>query len=103
MGLSICVAQALLAHPLNYDMVWSATVKEVTHSTIFTEFPVILRKFRTTFALCSSVLVMIVVLAYIPYIEYQIVDWVAICPIGLVCAGHMLYPFLLKCVLLHDL
>lgn len=99
MGLSIPVGQALLAHPLNYDMVWSATVKEATYATIFTELPAIFRKFRYTFVLCFACIAMMLTFAFLPVMEYQVLDWVSIVPLALVVGGHILYPFLLKCVL----
>lgn len=103
MGLSIPVAQALLAHPIGYDMTWAATVKEATYATIFTELPAIFRKFRTTFALCFACIVMVVVFAFIPIMEYQILDWVSLVPLLLVVLGHILYPFLLKYVPIRSL
>ncbi|GAA6006834.1 hypothetical protein JCM10207_009110 [Rhodosporidiobolus poonsookiae] len=96
MGISLHVGLALLAHLFSYNMTWSATVKEAQDSTIFTELPSILRKFRLTFSLCGLCIVMMLVFRFLPSMEWAIIDWVSIVPLALVCAGHILYPFVLS-------
>ncbi|POY70489.1 hypothetical protein BMF94_6557 [Rhodotorula taiwanensis] len=95
-GLSLHVLTALLAHPVGYDMTWAATVKESTNRTIFTEVPAIMKRFRLCFIVCSMCIAMIVVFAFLPLMEWQIIDWVSIVPLALVVGGHILYPFLLN-------
>ncbi|BGP57371.1 hypothetical protein JCM8202_005788 [Rhodotorula sphaerocarpa] len=95
-GLSLHVLTALLAHPVGYNMTWAATVKESTNRTIFTELPAIFKRFRLCFILCGLCIAMIVVFAFLPLMEWQIIDWVSIVPLALVVGGHLLYPFLLN-------
>ncbi|GAA5958739.1 hypothetical protein JCM8115_000340 [Rhodotorula mucilaginosa] len=95
-GLSLHVLTALLAHPVGYNMTWAATVKESTNRTIFTELPAIFKRFRFCFIVCTMCLAMIIVFAFLPLMEWQIIDWVSIVPLALVVGGHLLYPFLLN-------
>lgn len=62
--------------PIGYNMTWAATVKESTNRTIFTEVPVIFKRFRTCFVLCTMSIAMILVFAFLPLMEWQIIDWV---------------------------
>ena len=55
-GLSIHLAQAILAHLFSYNMTWAATKKEVERSNFFKEVPKIVRRFWLAF-LVSGVLV----------------------------------------------
>lgn len=57
-------------------MTWAATVKESTNRTIFTEVPAIMKRFRLCFIVCSMCIAMIVVFAFLPLMEWQIIDWV---------------------------
>lgn len=57
-------------------MTWAATVKESTNRTIFTELPAIFKRFRTCFIVCTLCLIMILVFAFLPLMEWQIIDWV---------------------------
>jgi Trk-type K+ transport system membrane component len=57
-------------------MTWAATVKESTNRTIFTELPAIFKRFRFCFIVCTMCLAMIIVFAFLPLMEWQIIDWV---------------------------
>lgn len=57
-------------------MTWAATVKESTNRTIFTELPAIFKRFRLCFIVCGLCIAMIVVFAFLPLMEWQIIDWV---------------------------
>ncbi|GAA6058764.1 hypothetical protein JCM10212_001880 [Sporobolomyces blumeae] len=96
MGISFHVGLALIAHLIGYDMQWGATQKEASESTVFTELPVIFRRYRVVFALCAFLTAMILVFRFLPFMEWAIIDWVSIVPLSLVIAGHVLYPFLLN-------
>jgi hypothetical protein len=48
-GLSIHLSQALLAHLFSYNIMWTATKKEVERSNFFIEVPRILRRFWLAF------------------------------------------------------
>lgn len=70
MGLSFHVLLALLAHPVGYDMQWSATVKEATDSTVFDELPAIFKRYRVVFTACGLCIVMMLLFAFLPYMEW---------------------------------
>ncbi|GJN90636.1 hypothetical protein Rhopal_003648-T1 [Rhodotorula paludigena] len=96
MGLSFHVLLALLAHPVGYDMQWSATVKEATDSTVFDELPAIFKRYRVVFTACGLCIVMMLLFAFLPFMEWAIIDWVSIVPLALVVGGHFLFPFFLN-------
>ncbi|GAA5967341.1 hypothetical protein JCM11641_000517 [Rhodosporidiobolus odoratus] len=100
LGLSYHVMTALLSHLVGYDMQWGATQKEGSESTIFDELPAIFRKFRNAFIVCGVLVCFIIVMRFIPYMEYRIEDWVSIVPLAIVLAGHILYPFILSPVIM---
>ncbi|KAK5192574.1 hypothetical protein LTR99_009673 [Exophiala xenobiotica] len=101
-GISLHVSQAILSHLFGVDMTWGATSKEATDTSFFKEVPVILRKFRLTFALCAVLsLGMIVVAgvgplgALVPY-DWQITFFTAIWPLATVVGSHALVPLVLN-------
>ncbi|KAK5031090.1 hypothetical protein LTS07_004825 [Exophiala sideris] len=101
-GISLHVSQAILSHLFSVDMSWGATSKEATDTSFFEEVPVILRKFRLTFAFCTTVsLGMIVVSGFgplgnlVPY-DWQISLFTAIWPLTTVIASHALLPLVLN-------
>ncbi|KAK6387753.1 hypothetical protein LTS17_001022 [Exophiala oligosperma] len=101
-GISLHVSQAILSHLFSVDMSWGATSKEATDTSFFKEVPVILRKFRLTFAFCVVLsLGMIIVAgvgplgAFVPY-DWQISFFTAIWPLATVVASHALLPLVLN-------
>lgn len=97
-GLSLHVSQALLAHMFEIDMTWGATSKEAEFSNFFVEVPRVLRRFK--FSICFSIgaTVSMSVLAtanFVPY-DWRIDEFVAIFPMALVAAFHLLVPVVLN-------
>lgn len=73
--MSYHTAMALLAHPLNINMTWSATVKESQESTILTELPAIFKRYRIVFTICLLLSAMMITFTFLP-MEWAIIDWV---------------------------
>jgi uncharacterized membrane protein len=74
MSLHVCFA--LLAHPLSYNMTWGATLKESTEATILTELPAIFKRYRVVFSICLLCIAMMITFAFLPWMEWAIIDWV---------------------------
>ncbi|KAI5478077.1 hypothetical protein MNV49_005442 [Pseudohyphozyma bogoriensis] len=96
-GLSLHVAAALASHIVGYNMQWSTTVKEVEDSSIFEEFPKVLKRFWGTYIICGTFLVSIILLAtpLVPF-TFRIVASGIFIPGVIMAAGHILYPLLLN-------
>ena len=83
-GLSIHLAQALLAHLFSYNITWGATKKEVERSNFFIEVPRILKRFWLAFVVSSAIIVVMVILATpLPPIAWRVPgsDWAVILPL----------------------
>ncbi|KIW71780.1 hypothetical protein PV04_00016 [Phialophora macrospora] len=99
-GLSLHVAQALLAHMFEIDMTWGATSKEAEFSNFFIEVPKVVRKFKFSIAFAILGIIGMIVLAtnpggYIPY-DWVIKDFIAILPMSTVTISHLLLPIVLN-------
>jgi hypothetical protein len=97
-GLSLHVSAALLAHMFEYNMQWGATSKEAEFSNFFIEVPRVLKKFRWSFAISMFGVVAMVILAvgsFVP-VSWRITDFVAIFPMGIVWASHLMLPVVLN-------
>ncbi|GAA5948186.1 hypothetical protein JCM10213_007061 [Rhodosporidiobolus nylandii] len=101
LGLSYHVMTALLSHLIGYDMQWGATQKEGSDLGMWDVLPDIFRKFRNVFCVCALSIAAILTFRFLPSSEWQITDWVAIVPLALVVAGHVLYPFILSPVVMN--
>jgi hypothetical protein len=95
-GLSLHVSQAILCHLFSIDMQWGATSKEATDTTFFDEIPMVLKKFKYTFAINIAVIAMMIVLRYALPWEWQIDQFIAICPMAFSVAWHILLPIVLN-------
>ncbi|KAG6911398.1 hypothetical protein DXG01_016495 [Tephrocybe rancida] len=98
-GLSIHLSTALLAHLFSYDMTWGSTVKEVERSTFWIEVPRIWQRFKLSFIICFSCIIMMVIFTTnaVPF-EYQIpgYNWALIIPLSLCVGSHILMPIVLN-------
>ncbi|KPV73979.1 uncharacterized protein RHOBADRAFT_45272 [Rhodotorula graminis WP1] len=96
-GLSFHVMTALLAHVTSYNMVWSATKKDLEMPTIQEELPVVFKRHWLTFLLGFSVVAGAVIMttSLIP-LTWQIPEFTIIFPLLWLCGGHILYPLLLN-------
>lgn len=97
-GISIHVSQALLAHMFCVDMQWGATAKEVERSNFFLEVPKIAKRFKWSMLFCLALIAAMVIMAEAPFIpwSWNITEFVAIFPLALMCACHMLLPIVLN-------
>ncbi|KAH7090387.1 glycosyl transferase family group 2-domain-containing protein [Paraphoma chrysanthemicola] len=97
-GLSLHVSSALLAHMFEYNMQWGATSKEAEFSNFFIEVPRVLKKFRWSFAISMLGVVGMIILAVGPFVPvgWRITDFVAIFPMAIVWASHLLLPVVLN-------
>ncbi|KAI5123019.1 hypothetical protein M0805_007640 [Coniferiporia weirii] len=98
-GLSIHLAQALLAHLFSYNISWGATKKEVERSNFFLEVPKILRRFWLSIVVSIMLIAMMVVLS-LPIVppEWRVpsFDWAVIFPLAITVGCHVLYPIILN-------
>lgn len=101
-GVSVHVSQALLCHLFGINMTWGATSKEETKTSVFREIPVILKKFKFTFAFCFTMAGTMVVFAgigpvgkMVPY-DWQIRDFTAIWPLTVLIGFHFAMPLILN-------
>jgi len=62
-GISMHVSQAILSHMFSIDMSWGATAKEVSNTTFFDELPLVVKRFKFTFAFTILMTAGIIVLA----------------------------------------
>lgn len=97
-GISIHVSQALLAHMSSIDMQWGATAKEVERSNFFLEVPKIAKRFKWSMLFCFALIAAMVIMAEAPFIpwSWNITEFVAIFPLALMVACHMLLPIVLN-------
>jgi len=95
-GLSLHVSQALVSHLFSIDMQWGATSKEATDTTFFDEIPMVLKKFKYTFAINIAVIVMMIVLKYAVPWQWQIDIFISIGPMSFSVAWHLLLPIVLN-------
>jgi len=61
-GLSMHVSQAILSHMFSIDMSWGSTAKEVSNTTFFQELPLVIKRFKFTFAFTLTMTAAMVVL-----------------------------------------
>ena len=97
-GMSLHISQALLCHMLSIDMSWGATSKEVTFSNFFIEIPKVARTFKYSILLSLSCIVGMIIMAkgqFIPW-SWNIEQFVAIFPLSMLCACHLLLPVALN-------
>ncbi|RAL67841.1 hypothetical protein DID88_008567 [Monilinia fructigena] len=86
-GVSLHLSQALLCHMFEIDMSWGATSKEVEFSNFFLEVPKILKTFKYTYIMCITGIIGMIIMAeatFLPW-SWNIVDFIAIFPLGYVC------------------
>ena len=80
------------------DMSWGATSKEVEFSNFFIEIPKVFKSFKYTIGICLFTIGAIVVMAvgsFIPW-SWNIDTFVAIFPLAIMCACHLLLPVALN-------
>ncbi|EJD00578.1 uncharacterized protein FOMMEDRAFT_91587 [Fomitiporia mediterranea MF3/22] len=98
-GLSVHLAQAILAHLFSYNITWGATKKEVERSNFFIEVPKILRRFWLSIVVCGLIMAGMIVLSTnaIPA-QWRIPgsDWAVIFPLAVTIGCHLLYPVVLN-------
>jgi hypothetical protein len=97
-GLSVHMSQAILCHMFEIDMTWGATSKEVEFSNFFLEVPKVLKAFKYTFAMAFFAIAAMIIMAVGPFIpwSYNIDQMVAIFPLAIMCASHILLPIALN-------
>lgn len=97
-GMSLHISQALLCHMFSIDMSWGATSKEVEKSNFFIEVPKVAKKFKYSQAFSWFGVVAMIVMAVCPYIPWRwnIDQFVAIFPLAILCATHILRPIALN-------
>lgn len=80
------------------DMTWGATSKEVEFSNFFLEVPKILRTFKYTYIMCITGIIGMIIMAEAPFLpwSWNIVEFIAIFPLALMCASHLLLPVALN-------
>jgi len=95
-GLSLHVSQAILSHMFGIDMNWGATSKEAENTTFFKEVAKVIKNFKFTFIFCIVMAAgMIVCAVALPY-DWQITQFFAIWPMGVVVLCHFLVPIVLN-------
>jgi hypothetical protein len=97
-GMSLHISQALLCHMFSIDMSWGATAKEVEFSNFFIEIPKVAKTFKYSIALSVSTIAAMVIMAkgeFIPW-NWNIDQFVAIFPLAMLCACHLLLPIVLN-------
>ncbi|THH11529.1 hypothetical protein EW145_g574 [Phellinidium pouzarii] len=98
-GLSVHLAQSILAHLFSYNISWGATKKEVERSNFFLEVPKILRRFWLSIIINVLLCAMMIVLS-LPFMpeEWRVpsTDWAVIFPLAVTSGCHLLYPILLN-------
>lgn len=97
-GMSLHISQALLCHMFSIDMSWGATAKEVEFSNFFIEIPKVAKTFKYSIALSVATIAAMVVMAkgeFIPW-SWNIDQFVAIFPLAMLCACHLLLPIALN-------
>ncbi|KAH8116831.1 glycosyl transferase family group 2-domain-containing protein [Phellopilus nigrolimitatus] len=97
-GLSVHLAQALLAHLFSYNITWGATKKEVERSNFFLEVPKILRRFWLSIVICLALTAAMVVLSLpLMPVDWRIpADWAVLLPLAITVGCHLLYPIILN-------
>ncbi|RDW88348.1 hypothetical protein BP6252_00380 [Coleophoma cylindrospora] len=97
-GLSLHMSQALLCHMFEIDMSWGATSKEVEFSNFFMEVPKVLKSFKYSFIASFLGIAVIIIMAFGTFIpwSYNITEFVAIFPLAIMCASHLLLPIALN-------
>ncbi|KAK0660554.1 hypothetical protein DIS24_g3065 [Lasiodiplodia hormozganensis] len=97
-GISFHVSQALLSHMFCIDMQWGATAKEVERSNFFLEVPKIAKKFKFSMLFCFALIAGMVIMARGPFIpwSWEITEFVAIFPMAVMVACHILLPIVLN-------
>jgi hypothetical protein len=97
-GLSLHVSSALLAHMFEYNMQWGATSKEAEFSNFFIEVPRVLKRFKYSFVISFLWIAALFILGFGTFIPFswQITDFVAIFPMGMVWGSHLLLPIVLN-------
>lgn len=96
-GMSLHVSQALLCHMFSINMQWGATAKEVTATNFFVEVPIVFKKFKYSMGLSLFGIVAMIVMAVgpLPW-SWNIDKFVAIFPLAILCACHILLPIVLN-------
>ncbi|EPQ28120.1 uncharacterized protein PFL1_04447 [Pseudozyma flocculosa PF-1] len=96
-GLGYHVMLALLAHPFEYNMTWSATVKDVEESNFWKEIPAIFKRFGHCIAFMVLFAAAMVVMGsdLIP-LEWRILEPAIYAPAIAFVVAHLVYPFVLN-------
>ncbi|KAK3995126.1 glucans biosynthesis glucosyltransferase H [Cladorrhinum sp. PSN332] len=95
-GISLHVAQAILSHFFEIDMVWGATAKELEEVNFGSEFFKIIRRFKFTFIYCFVCTALMICGNHVFPVEWRISELYAIFPLGLSVACHFALPVLLN-------
>lgn len=95
-GVSFHISHALIWHMLGWNMTWGATAKEVENIQFFDEIPIVLRRFKWTFAFCLLTAGTMVYCAYGLEPMWQIHFFTPIFPLSSVIVSHFLLPILLN-------
>lgn len=90
------VAQAILCHFFEIDMVWGATAKEVEEVNFGEEMMRILKNFKGTFVFCLLATALIVCGFYVFPVDWRITTFSSIYPFASVVASHFLLPVILN-------
>lgn len=90
------VSIALIKHLFAREMSWGSTSKSVKSSPLVQEAPMILRKYRTVFAICLVLLAVMVVLGIAVPEPYRINSFLALLPIAWMLSFSLFNPFLLN-------
>ncbi|EPQ30082.1 uncharacterized protein PFL1_02199 [Pseudozyma flocculosa PF-1] len=96
-GLSYHILLAVVAHPFEYNMTWSATVKESEESNFWEEIPEILARYWHCYLLMGAFLALMLVLGtgVLPQ-EWCIYGINLYWPGAMTIFGHVFYPILLS-------
>jgi hypothetical protein len=95
-GLSMHLSQALLSHMFGIEMNWGATSKEAENTTFFKEVGKVIKNFKYTFIFCIVMAAGMVVCAVALPWNWQIRQFFAIWPLGVVIISHFMLPIVLN-------
>ena len=99
-GLSLHVSAALLSHMFGYNMAWGATSKEAKVTNFFQEAPLVIKRFKWSFLFSIGGFVMMGILGTgcwgLVRHDYMIKEAIAIVPMAVLLASHLLLPVVLN-------
>jgi len=97
------LSTAILSHLLNLNIVWGATVKEVTNTNFFIEINLVWKRYGWLYGVCFVVLAAVFALIFIPQLGVQqhAIDLRALYVIIWVTGCHMLGPLILNPTLMR--